>query len=68
MATVSQEMAESIIAADGYYPGDPRCTKVLRYTNDWGNECYALVWPHENQMRYEESSSCSNVVVLWEAS
>jgi hypothetical protein len=68
MATVSKEMAMSLIAADGYYPGDPRATKVVRYTNNWGGESYAIVWPSENQMRYELSDACHNVEVLWSAS
>lgn len=67
MATVSQKMAEEIIAADGYYPGDPRCSKVVRYESAYGTTCYALVWPHENQMRYENSPACRNVEILWAA-
>lgn len=67
MASVSKEMAERIIADDGYYPGDPRCSKVVRYRNNWGSEAYALVWPHENQLRYELSPDCHNVEVIWTA-
>lgn len=67
MATVSKTMAYQIIARDGYYPGDPRVTKVVRYDNNYGGTCYALVWPHENQMRYEESPDCRNVEVIWSA-
>ena len=67
MATVTKEMADQIIARNGYYPGDPRVTKVVKYKSNWGTECYALVWGHENQLRYEESPDCHDVEVLWMA-
>lgn len=67
MATVSKEMAMELIVNDGFYPGDPRASKIVKYTNDWGAECYAIVWPHEPQLRYELSPACHNVEVLWVA-
>ena len=67
MATVDKSTAMDIIARDGYYPGDPRVTKVLSYTNNWGSTSYAIVYPQENQLRYELSADCHNVVVMWTA-
>ena len=67
MATVGKETAMDIIARDGYYPGDPRVTKVLSYTNQWGNESYAIVYPFEDQLRYERSEHCTDVVTVWSA-
>jgi hypothetical protein len=68
LATVSKEMAMEIIANDGYYPGDPRVTKVVKYDNAWSKECWALIWEFEDQMRYERSPATSNVVTVWVAS
>lgn len=68
MATISEEIAKKIIANDGYYEDDPRVSKVVKYNNAFGGESWAIVYPHEFQMRYEESPSCANVQVLWEAS
>jgi hypothetical protein len=68
MATISEESAMDLIARDGYYPGDPRISKVVRYTNHWGKTCYAIVYPFEHQMRYEQSPACYDVEVIWTAS
>lgn len=68
MATVSKHIAEELIANDGYYPGDPRVSKVVQYSNDFNGElAWAIVYPHEDQMRYETSPACHNVKVLWQA-
>lgn len=68
MATVSEQIAKEIIANDGYYRDDPRVMKVVTYENDFNRAlCWAIVYPLENQMRYEESPSCHNVQVMWRA-
>lgn len=67
MSTVTKEIADKVIANNGWYvPEDPRVSKVLTYNNrfDGGLE-YAIVYPHENQMRYEQSPACHNVKVIW---
>lgn len=33
MATISKQLAEKIIANDGYYSDDPRVMQVVRYDN-----------------------------------
>jgi hypothetical protein len=68
MATVTKQMAEQIIAADGYYPGDPRVSRIVRYRNDFdGAEAYALIWPYEDQERYHKSPAAHDVEIVWEA-
>lgn len=67
MATISKEMVEMLIGNDGYYPGDPRISKAVRYNNQYGGESYAIVYPHEDQFRYENSPACSDVVTIWTA-
>ena len=68
MSTISREIAEQIAADDGYFMDDPRVLKVVKYENAWGGESWAIVYPHQNPMMYEESHACKNVTVLWEAS
>lgn len=67
MSTVNQALAEAIIAADGYYLDDPRVTKVVKYTNSYGGESYAILYAHHDQLKYEQSPFCGNVTTLWEA-
>jgi hypothetical protein len=56
MATINKQIAEQIIANDGYFADDPRVAKVVVYENMFdGTDSYALVYPHEYLMRYEES-------------
>lgn len=64
MATISKEIAEAIIKNNGHFMDDPQVSKVVVYTNMFdGADSYAIVYPHEYQMRYEDS--CDNVRVLW---
>ena len=67
MASIGKDLAEEIIANEGHYFDDPRVAKVLVYTTPEGEEQHAIVYPHEDRMRYEESPWCLNVRVLWEA-
>jgi len=67
MATVDKSTADELIASNGFYPGDPRISKIVRYTNQWDNECYAIVYPFEDQYRYEKSAHCTDVVTIWQA-
>jgi hypothetical protein len=67
MSTIDQRTAEIIIANDGYYGEDRRASKVVRYDNQWGGQSWAVVYPRENQLKYEQSPACREVVVLWSA-
>lgn len=67
MATLSKEIIDKIIANNGHYPGDPRISRVVKYTNQWGGESYAVIYPFEDQLRYHNSAHCFNVEVIWEA-
>ena len=68
MATVNKQIAEEIIANEGFYEDDPRVVKVVAYDNQFdGKTAYALIYQHEDYMRYEKSDACHNVRILWEA-
>lgn len=67
MSTISKEIAQTIIDNERYYPGDHvRVTKIVTYNNQFdGGLEYAMVYEHQDQMRYEESSACHNVTTIW---
>lgn len=67
MSTISQEIAEQMIANEGRYMDDSQCSKIVRYDNAFGGTSWAVVYPNEYQMRYEESPACANVITLWSA-
>ena len=69
MATVTKEICEEIITGNGWYRGDPvRVVKVVTYNNMFdGGLTWAIVYPDEDLMRYENSPACQNVKVIWEA-
>lgn len=66
MATLTKEMVEGIIENNGYYPGDPQIVRAVKYTNQWGGESYAVIYPGEDIWRYHNAPACSNVEILWE--
>jgi len=66
VATVTKEIAEKIIANDGYFGDDPRVWQVVRYTNAWGNDAYAILYEQDVMLnRYRKSEFIRNPVVLW---
>jgi hypothetical protein len=68
MGSISKKVAEEIVANDGVYMDDPRCSKIVTYENMFdGGLTYAIVYPHEDQMKYERSPACTNVQTLWKA-
>jgi len=69
MATVSKKLADKIIAANGYYSDDPRVQQIIRYTTQWGQEAYAILYRHDVATdRYHPSQFVIDPVVIWEAS
>lgn len=69
MSTVDKEIADEVIAKNGYYhPEDPRVRKVVTYNNQFNGKLeYAVVYVNQNSMKYENSPACRNVKVIWEA-
>jgi hypothetical protein len=68
MGTINKEIAEVIIANNGYYPGDPRVKKIVTYNNQFnGGLEWALVGPGDDLMRYEKSPASHKVKVIWQA-
>ena len=66
MGTVSKEIADKIVAGNGVYPGDPRCARIVEYTNAWGGTAYGVEMPHELG-RYRPSAYVINPRTYWEA-
>ena len=65
MSTISKALAEQLIANNGYYVDDTPATKIITYDNMYGGKSWAVVYPHEDQMRYEDSPACLNVTTIW---
>jgi hypothetical protein len=75
MTIDSQEMIDTIIAGNGFYPGDEKLpagpvVRIVQYTNAWGNQTHGVVYEAEAQAgrlyRYEQvSKSISDPVVIW---
>ncbi len=65
MATVSKEMADKLVANNGYYADDARVYRIVEYTNAWGGESYGL--EYEGLGRYSPSEYIINPKVYWEA-
>ena len=65
MSTISKEIAEQLIANNGRYEDDTPASKIVTYDNRYGGKSWAVVYPHEDQMRYEDSHACRNVTTLW---
>ena len=66
MSTVTKELADLIIAGDGWYEDDARVARVLQYTDIRGNPAYAVEYSWERG-RYDRSGYVRNPVVIWEA-
>ena len=63
MATIDKEFADNLAKNNGFFNGDdnndlgdnPRCIKIVKYTNAWGNDAYGAVFEGElAPNRYEE--------------
>ena len=72
MATINKELAENIIANDGFYTSSTgerdstRMVKVVTYKNMFdGSLTYACVSPRDHINKYELSPACEDVKVLW---
>lgn len=74
MATVSKEIADNIIANDGYYEGDrssegdPRVVRIVRYNNMFdGGEAFGLIYAGEDLDRYHNAAACHNPTTIFDA-
>ena len=66
MATVYKELAEEIIANDGYYADDPRVVQVIKYQNSFGGESWAILYTEDVLTnRYAESEFIRNPETVW---
>lgn len=67
MGTITKEAAEHIIAHNGHYEDDLRASRIVTYENMFdGGLTYAVLYPTEDQRRYERSYACKNVQVIWQ--
>lgn len=75
MATLDKEFIDNIIANNGFYdgvttpsPDNPRCIKIVEYTNAWGRLSYGAVFEgeHSDPDRYEQPTEyVVNPRVYW---
>jgi len=68
MATInSRAIVDELIKGNGIYPGDHiRVVKIVEYTNDWGGQCYGLIYADEPWDNYHESQFVHNPKTIWE--
>jgi len=72
MSTVDERTANKVMSNDGYYDlsdineYEPRCVKIVKYTNAWGGIAYGLIHNGENKDRYHESDYVINPKTIWE--
>jgi hypothetical protein len=72
MATVDKDLADNIIANNGYYNGDsenelgdnPRCVIVTRYDNAFGGTSYGLTFEGD-PYRYSATYFVKNPEIVW---
>ena len=68
MATVSKDLAEQIIKQNGYYEDDPRVMQVVKYSNNWGGESWAVLYEKDVVTnRYAASEYVRNPQIIWNA-
>lgn len=69
MATVSKDLADTMIANNGVYPGDehlPPCVRIIEYTNSFGSgQSYGLEYKGQ-EGKYSASQFVINPKVYWE--
>jgi len=66
MATVSKELADTLVRNNGRYADDPRVSRIIEYTNAWGKLAYGLEYPGQVG-KYSQSQYVINPRVYWEA-
>jgi hypothetical protein len=66
MATVGKELADRLVASDGYYSDDPRVMRIVEYTNMAGQLAYGVEYGHQLG-KYAESEFVRSPRVYWEA-
>ena len=71
MATMtSKNVVDTIIAGNGYYPGDDmRVVKIVEYKNMFDGElAWAVVYETDGDPnRYETSANCIDPKIIWVA-
>lgn len=66
MATVSKEIAEKIIDADGHFADDPQVQAVVNYRSKLsGKYEFALIYPNESIQRYGPSEYIREPKFIW---
>lgn len=65
MATVSKEIADAVIAANGQYKGDEPVVKVVEYDNAYGGKGYGLVYAHDDPDKYRATEWVRNPKTIW---
>lgn len=66
MATVSKDIADKLVAGDGYYMDDPRVLRITEYDNNWGGKGYGIEY-RRPLGRYAPSEFVHNPRIYWEA-
>jgi hypothetical protein len=66
MATVSKELADQLVAGDGYYADDTRVLRIVEYTNAWGKLAYGIEYAGQVG-KYAESEYVNSPKVYWSA-
>lgn len=74
MATVdSKEFVDNVIKHNGFYNGDdedapdnPRCIKIVEYTNMGGAQAWGLIFQGERLNRYDASPYITDSKTIWE--
>ena len=66
MATISKDLADRIVANNGYYKDDPRVYRIVEYTNFAGGTSYGMEYEWEVG-KYSPSEYISNPRIYWEA-
>lgn len=67
MGTVSKDLADKLVAQNGYYADDPRVMRIVEYENAFnGAKSYGI--EYEGQMgKYSPSEFVINPKVYWQA-
>lgn len=67
MATVSKDLADKLVAKDGYYADDPRVMRIVEYENAFnGAQSYGI--EYKGQIgKYSSSEFVINPKVYWQA-
>lgn len=63
MTTVSKKIALDIIA--GKYDDD-HPTRIVKYTNKWGNEAFGVTFKKDDINKYHASEFVINPEIYWE--